>query len=170
MTRPFDWYGLWTPEQSPLEIVVRSTIIYLGVLVLLRIVGRKELARYSTSDILLLLLLSQGLRQTLVGSDKSLTSGFLAVGTLLGLNVLVSWLSFRSRRFAAVVRGRPTKLVSEGRPVEEALRRSRLTVEEIRARLRRYGIDRLESVDSAWLESDGTITFVLRDGARPKPV
>jgi uncharacterized membrane protein YcaP (DUF421 family) len=170
MTRPFDWYQLWTPELSPLEIVVRSTLVYLGALVLLRVVGRKELARYSPSDFLFVLLLSQALRQTLVGSDKSLTSGFVALATLLGVNLLLSRLSFRSRRFAAVVKGRPTRLVSDGRPVEEALRRSRFTLEEIRSRLRRYGIDRLELVDSAWLELDGNITFVLRAGAHPAPV
>jgi uncharacterized membrane protein YcaP (DUF421 family) len=165
--KPFDWYQLWTPELSPLEIVVRCTIVYLGALVLLRIAGRKELARYSPSDFLLILLLSQGLRQTLVGSDKSLTSGFVALATLLALNLVISWLSFGSRHLATLVRGCPKQLVSDGRPIEEALRRSRFTVEEIRSRLRRYGIDRLEWVDSAWLELDGNITFVLRAGARP---
>ncbi len=165
--KPLDWHRLWTPELSPLEIVVRATIVYLGVLVLLRLVGRKELARYSPFDFLLILLVSQGLRQTLVGSDKSLTSGFLAVGTLLVLDLLLSWLTFRSRRVAAVVEGLPSKLVEDGRPIEEALRRSRFSVEELRARLRRYGIDRLEAVESAWLERDGNVTFVLRAGVRP---
>jgi uncharacterized membrane protein YcaP (DUF421 family) len=165
--KPFDWTQLWTPELSPLEIVVRATIVYLGVLVLFRLVGRKELARYSPFDFLLILLLSQGLRQTLVGSDRSLTSGFLAVATLLGLDLLLSWLSFRSRRFAALVEGRPSKLVEDGRPIEEALRRSRFSLDELHARLRRYGIDRLEAVESAWLECDGNVTFVLRAGARP---
>ncbi len=165
--RPFDWHQLWAPELSPLEIVVRATIVYLGVLVLFRLVGRKELARYSPFDFLLILLVSQGLRQTLVGSDKSLTSGFLAVATLLALDLLLSWLSFRSRRFAGVVEGFPSKLVEDGRPIEEALRRSRFSLDELRARLRRYGIDRLEWVESAWLERDGNVTFVLRAGARP---
>jgi uncharacterized membrane protein YcaP (DUF421 family) len=165
--KPIDWQQLWTPELSPLEVVLRATIIYLGVLALFRLVGRKELARYSPFDFLLILLVSQGLRQTLVGSDKSLTSGFVAVGTLFGIDLLLSWLSFRSRRFAALVQGRPSKLVEDGRPIEEALRRSRFSIDEIRSRLRRYGVDRLDAVESAWLERDGNVTFVLRAGARP---
>ncbi len=165
--RPFDWHALWAPELSPLEIIVRAVIIYLGVLILLRIVGRKELARYSPFDFLLILLVSQGLRQTLVASDKSLTSGLLSVVTLLAMDLLLSWLSFRSRRVAAIVEGKPSKLVEDGRPIDEALRRSRFSVEDIVARLRRYGIDRLDAVESAWLEQDGNVTFVLRAGARP---
>ena len=165
--RPFDWAGLWKPELSPLEIVCRAVLVYLAALLLFRIVGRKELARYSPFDFLLILLVSQALRQTLVANDQSLTSGLLSLGTLLGLDLLFSWSSFRSRRVAALVQGRPRKLVEEGRPVDEELRHSRFTLEELQSRLRRYGIDRLEAVESAWLERDGNVTFVLRPGARP---
>lgn len=165
--RPFDWGALWKPEISPLEIVFRAVVIYAAALALFRLAGRKELARYSPFDFLLILLVSQALRQTLVASDKSLTSGLLSLATLLGLDLLFSWSSFRSRRVAALVQGRPRKLVEHGRPIDAALRRSRFTVDELQARLRRYGIDRLEAVESAWLERDGNITFVLRLGARP---
>ncbi len=164
--RPFDWAELWKPELSPLEIVLRAVIIYVAALALFRLVGRKELARYSPFDFLLVLLVSQALRQTLVASDKSLTSGLLSLVTLLGLDLLASWFSFRSRRFATLVEGNPRKLVDDGRPIEAAMRRSRFTVEELESRLRRYGIDRLEAVESAWLERDGNVTFVLRQGVR----
>lgn len=168
--RPFDWTSLWRPELSPLEIVCRAAVIYLAALVLFRIAGRKELARYSPFDFLLILLASQALRQTLVASDKSLTSGLLSLATLLGLDLVFSWASFRSPRIGALVQGRPRKLVEDGRPLEAALRRSRFTVDELRSRLRRYGIDRLDAVESAWLERDGNVTVVLRGGARPSRV
>jgi uncharacterized membrane protein YcaP (DUF421 family) len=162
-----DWTAMWKPELSPLEIVLRAVIVYLAALSLFRVVGRKELARYSPFDFLLILLVSQALRQTLVASDKSLTSGLLSLVTLLSLDLLFSWSSFRSRRIAALVQGRPRKLVEDGRPIDQELRHSRFTVDDLRARLRRYGIDRLEAVESAWLERDGNVTFVLRFGTRP---
>ncbi len=167
--RPFEWAELWKPELSPVEIVFRAAIIYLAALTLFRIVGRKELARYSPFDFLLILLASQALRQTLVASDKSLTTGLLSLATLLGLDLLFSWISFRSERFGALVQGRPRKLVEHGRPIEEAMRRSRFTVEELRSRLRRYGIDRMDAVESAWLERDGNVTFVLRGSVASAP-
>ncbi len=71
--RPFDWAELWKPGLSPFEIVFRAVVVYLAALFLFRIVGRKELARYSPFDFLLILLASQALRQTLDASDKSLT-------------------------------------------------------------------------------------------------
>ncbi len=165
--RPFDWAALWRPELSPLEIVFRAVVVYAVALALFRIVGRKELARYAPFDFLLILLVSQALRQTLVAGDKSLTSGILSLATLLALDLLLSWSSFRNRRVGALVQGRPRKLVEDGRPIDEELRHSRFTVDELRSRLRRYGIDRLEAVESAWLERDGNVTFVLRLGAGP---
>jgi len=165
---PIDWHQMWVPELSPLEVVVRAVVVYLIVLALFRVIGRKELSRYSPFDFLLVLLVSQALRQTLVGSDKSLTGGLLSLATLLGLDLLLSWLSFRSRRLAALLEGSPSKLVQDGRPIVEALRRSRFSLDEIQSRLRRYGIDRLEWVESAWLERDGNVTFVLRSGAVPR--
>ncbi len=160
-----DWRTMWSPELSPLEIVLRAVIVYLVALVLFRIAGRKELARYSPFDFLLILLISQALRQTLVAGDRSVTSGLLSLGTLVAVDVTFSWCSFRSRRVATLVEGQPRKLLEHGRPLDEALLRSRFTVDELRARLRRYGVDRLEAVESAWLERDGNVTFVLRGGA-----
>lgn len=162
-----DWETMWSPELSPLEIVLRAAVVYVAGLILFRLAGRKELARYSPFDFLLILMISQALRQTLVASDRSLTSGLLSLGTLLALDVLFSWSSFRSRRVATVVEGQPRKLLQDGQPLHDALQRSRFTVDELQARLRRYGIDQLEAVESAWLERDGNVTFVLRGGARP---
>lgn len=166
--KPIDWHQMWVPELSPLEVVVRAAVVYLIVLALFRLAGRKELSRYSPFDFLLILLVSQALRQTLVGSDKSLTNGLVSLATLLGLDLLLSWLSFRSRRFAALVEGRPRNLVQDGRPIVEALKRSRFSLDDLQSRLRRYGIDRLECVESAWLEGDGNVTFILRSGAGPR--
>ncbi len=166
--RTIDWGTMLSPELSPLEIVLRAVIVYAVALVLFRIVGRKELARYSPFDFLLILMISQALRQTLVASDKSLTSGLLSLATLLALDLLLSTLSFRHRRIATLVEGQPRKLLDDGRPLHDALRRSRFTLDELQSRLRRYGVERLEAVESAWLERDGNVTFVLRAGARPQ--
>lgn len=167
--KPFVWHELWQPRWSPLEVVVRSALVYLVLWLMFRLVGRKELSRYSTFDFAVVLLVTQALRETLVGDDRSLTTGFIALGTILGLDLLLSWLSFRSSLLAALFEGRPRKLMEAGKVIEPALRRSRFTRDELVSRLRRYGIDRLDEVDSAWLERDGKVTFVVRAGPARRP-
>jgi uncharacterized membrane protein YcaP (DUF421 family) len=166
--KPFVWSTLWEPELSPVEVLVRSAIVYLGLLVVFRLIGRKELSRYSPFDFAVILLVATALRKSLVGDDDSLTTAFVALGTILGLDVLLSWLAFRSRLLARVLEGPPRQLVDDGKPIDEALRRSRFTREELVSRLRKYGIDRLEDVQSAWLERDGHVTFVIRGALLPR--
>ncbi len=165
--RSFDWQSLWQPHVPPLEVIVRATFVYLGLWLLFRVIGRKELSRYSTFDFAVVLLVTVSLRRTLVVDDDSLTTGFVALGTLFALELLFSWISHRSRRAAVLLEGRPQKLVEDGRPVEENMRRQRFSRDELVSRLRRYGIDRLEEVESAWLERDGNVSFVLRGRERP---
>jgi uncharacterized membrane protein YcaP (DUF421 family) len=164
--KPFDFARMWIPEWSPLEVAVRAAIIYLFVQILFRLAGRKELARYSTSDVALLFLVSTAARKSIVGEDSSLTAAMVALATIVGLDVLFSWLSFRSRRVADVVEGPPRKLVHGGRVDEEELRRTRISRDELVAHLRGHGRTRLEDVEEAYLERSGKITFVFREAER----
>jgi uncharacterized membrane protein YcaP (DUF421 family) len=164
--KPFDWHGIWAPEMHPLEVIFRVSMVFLFSQLVLRLLGRKELGRYSTFDLALLFLLTVCLRRTLVGDDDSLTTGFLALATLGAWDRFFSWLSFRDRGAARMLEGRPLELVHEGELVHENLRKSRISRRELLSQLRSRGRDDLGSVRAAFLEPNGRVTFLFREASQ----
>jgi uncharacterized membrane protein YcaP (DUF421 family) len=162
---PIDMEALWIPKQPPLETVLRATLIYLAVHLLLRLAGRKELSRYSSFDVAVIVLVTVAVRRAVTVDDASITTALLALAILIGWDVFFSWLTFRSVMASKILRGSPRLLVKDGRPLEGALRTSRISLDELRARLRVYGTQDLSAVEEGYLETDGKLTFVLR--ARP---
>lgn len=162
--KPFDWHGLWTPEMHPLEVIFRVSMVYLFAQLVLRLLGRKELGRYATFDLVLLFLLTVCLRRTLVGDDNSLTTGFLALATLGAWDWLFSWLSFRYRGAARMLEGSPRELVREGRLVHHNLRKTHISKRELLSQLRAKGKEDLGQVRAAYLEPNGQVTFLFQQG------
>lgn len=158
------WRELLVPTWPPWLVVLRATAVYLFLLVLFRLYGRQELARNSPFDLAVLLVVTTALRTTLVGDDKSLTSGFLSLGTLFTLDWLASVAAFRSHRVRVLVEGRARVLVRDGKPVERELRRAHLSESDLVAMLREKGTEDLGKVRLATLERSGTVTFLMKDG------
>lgn len=157
-----DWGRLWQPEHHPLETVLRAAVAYVFVHVSFRAVGRKELGRHSTYEIVLLLFVSVAMRQTIVGNDASLTTGLIGMGTLLLVDALVAWIVRKSPRAARIIDGPVRELVRDGRPDEAAMRRARVTREQLLATLREHGRERLDGVRRAYLERSGRISVIFR--------
>jgi uncharacterized membrane protein YcaP (DUF421 family) len=141
--------------------MLRASVVYFVVQIVFRNIGTREQSRYATHDLALLLLVAVAARQSIVGPDASLTSAILGLATLAGLDWLLSYLSFRSPRFAKLVEGPVCRLIREGRIQEMALRRTRISREDILAQLREHGVGSLEQVKDAYLERSGRINFVL---------
>ena len=156
-----DWAALWRVEQPPLETIVRASLIYLAVHLLLRLAGRKELSRYSSFDLAVIFLVTVAVRRAITVDDASISTAVLALTTLIAWNVFFSWLTFRSQTAAKVLKGTPRLLVRDGRPPEEALSETRIGMDELMARLRVYGTQDLALVQEAYLEADGKVTFVF---------
>lgn len=160
---PFDWHEMWVPKWNPAMVIFRAAVIYFFIQIAFRVVGRKELARYSTFDIAVLFLLTTAVRQSIVGDDKSLTSAFIGLSTILSLDRLLSYLSFRSPTLARFLEGPVPRLVRDGQPDDEALRRHRISREELMAQLRqKHGVESFAEVRAAYLERSGRVSFVLR--------
>lgn len=157
-----DLQGMFVPELPPQEVIARATIVYAVVLLLFRLLGRGQKARNAPFDLAVMFLVGSALRKTIVADDPSVTSGALGLATLFVLDWLVSFVTWKHERFSLLVEGRPRQIVKDGRPIEEALARSRLNVHELRERLRQQGTDRLEKVQAAFVERDGKVTFLLR--------
>lgn len=156
-----DWRGLWIPTLHPLETILRALMVYLFAQLALRAVGRKELSRYATYDVVLLFLLATALRRTLVSNDSSLTTGFLSLATLGAMDWLFSYLSFKSGTAARALLGPVRELVREGQLNERNLRRCHISRDELLSALREHGRESLEGVRAAYLEPSGKITFLF---------
>lgn len=143
-----------------MDLVVRAVVAFLFVLLLTRVVGRRELSSLQPFDLILLVMIGDLVQQGVTQNDFSLT-GMLLVGSTIGvLAVLVSWTSFRFPKLRPVLDGEPVVVVQEGKPIEKNLRRNRLTVEELQAAARQEQIGSLDDVQWAVLETSGRISFI----------
>ncbi len=154
------WPGTW---HNLLEVVLRTGVIYLFVVVGVRLSGKREVGQMTPFDLTLLLLLSNAVQNAMVGPDNSLVGGIIAAATLLVLNYLVAELSGANRRFRKFVQGSPTLLVHNGQIISAHMAREHVTVDELQRSLREHGISCVDEVALAVLEVDGSISILKYD-------
>ena len=148
-----------------MDLVARALIAFLFVLLLTRVVGRRELSSLQPFDLILLVMIGDLVQQGVTQNDFSIT-GMLLVGSTIGLlTVLVSWTSFRFPRLRPVLDGEPVIVVQDGEPIRKNLDRNRLTLDELRAAARQEQIGSLDDVQWAVLETSGRISFIPKDQA-----
>ncbi len=146
-----------------MDIVVRAFFAYLFVVVVTRVIGRRELSTLEPFDLILLVVIGDLLQQGVTQSDYSFTGILLAVGVFAFMTVATSYLGFRFPRVRPLLEEKPLILVEDGRLIERNLSRERMTPEEVAAEARLQKIDSLEKVQWAVLESSGKISFIPKD-------
>ena len=142
------------------EIAIRTAIVYLAILFGLRLFGKRELGQMSTGDLVMILLIANAVQNAMVGADVSLQGGLVAAAVLLVVNRLVAEARLRSPLVSRLFEGQPTVLVERGRLLSAHIHRQGLSEEDLWMALREHGIDRLEDVQLAVLETDGSISIV----------
>jgi uncharacterized membrane protein YcaP (DUF421 family) len=147
-----------------MDIVIRAAVVFVLILLLTRVVGRRELGSMEPFDLILLVVIGDLIQQGVTQQDNSLTGAALAITTIALLTVFVAFLSARSRRLRRVFEGAPIVLVSDGEIVESNLRRERLTVEELAAEARLQQVSSLDDVRFAVLETSGKISVIPKAG------
>jgi uncharacterized membrane protein YcaP (DUF421 family) len=148
-----------------MDIVLRAIAVFFFLLLLTRVIGRRELSSLQPLDLILLIILGDAVQQGLTQDDYSLTGSFLAVGTIAILQVFVSWLGWRFKPLRVVLDGEPIIVVQDGKLIERNLKRERLTPEEVAEEARAQNIAHLEQVRYAILETNGRITFITGDAS-----
>src|SRR6476469_3776496 len=144
------------------ELVLRRVLVYLFLIVLLRITGKRQVGQLAPFDLVLLLVLSNAVQNSMNGGDNSLTGGLVSAATLIALNYLVGIATFRSKRIETLVEGRPEVLVHNGKLFEDVLARAQLTRHELNSALRQAGCTCVEEVHTAILENNGAISVTSR--------
>jgi uncharacterized membrane protein YcaP (DUF421 family) len=143
-----------------MDIVIRSILAFAFLFLLLRVIGRRELSTLEPLDLILLIVIGDLIQQGVTQNDLSFTGIFLAVGTFAVLVVAVSFLGARVRVLRRVLGADPLIIVQDGKVIEKALRRERMTPEEVAAEARQNQIASLDDVQWAVLEGNGRISFI----------
>jgi uncharacterized membrane protein YcaP (DUF421 family) len=146
-----------------MDVALRAIVIFGLVLVVTRVVGRRELSSMEPFDLILLVVVGDLIQQGVTQSDYSLTGTLIVLSVIAVMTVLTSYVSFRFPRARATLEGEPIVLVEHGEIIERNLRRERMTHDEIAAEARLAQIADLEQVHLAVLETNGRISFVCEE-------
>lgn len=153
---------MWNIAVPIWELVVRSVVVYGFLLVLLRITGKRQVGQLAPFDLVLLLVLSNAVQNSMNAGDNSLVGGLISATTLVALNFGLGYATFKSKRLEAVIEGRPELIVHNGKVFQEAMTRAKLTHHELDAALRQAGCACVDDVQAAILENNGSISVVPR--------
>jgi uncharacterized membrane protein YcaP (DUF421 family) len=144
------------------ELVVRGAVVYVFLLVLLRITGKRQVGQLAPFDLVLLLVLSNAVQNSMNGGDNSLVGGLVSAATLVGLNYGVGVATYKSKKIESLIEGRPQILIHNGKLFEDVVAKARITHRELAAALRLTGVSCVEEVHTAILENSGEISVVAK--------
>lgn len=147
------------------EIIIRSVAIYVFLIAILRLTGKRQIGQLSPFDLVLLLVLSNSVQNAMNGGDNSLIGGIISAVTLILLNYIIGRLTYKNKFMEAIIEGRPQVLIHDGKLFEDVLEREQLTRHELNAALREAGCATIEEVHFAVLENNGKISVkaIARD-------
>jgi uncharacterized membrane protein YcaP (DUF421 family) len=151
------------------ELIFRGLVVYLALLLLLRLTGKRQVGQLAPFDLVLLLVLSNAVQNAMNGGDNSLVGGLISAVTLITLNSLLGYVTYRSQKLEAIIEGRPEVLIHNGKLYPGVMASARLTHHELNAALRQAGCAAVEDVKYAVLENNGSISVVPR-GAQADPL
>jgi uncharacterized membrane protein YcaP (DUF421 family) len=157
-----DWNGMLTTDSAELfELVIRGTIMYLAIFVLLRVLRRGGVGP-STPDVLLIVVIADAAQNGMAGAYQSVPAGLMLILVIIGWSVVLDTIAYRFPRFGRLVQPAATKLVNDGVMVHRNLRRNLISRDELMTAVHDAGLEQLSDVRTAFLEGDGSITVVAR--------
>jgi uncharacterized membrane protein YcaP (DUF421 family) len=157
---------MWNMAVPWWELIFRGVVVYLFLLLLLRITGKRQVGQLAPFDLVLLLVLANAVQNSMNAGDNSLVGGLITAATLIALNFLVSFVTHRNKKLEAIVEGRPQILIHNGKLFVDVMEKAQLTHHELNAALRRSGCSSVAEVHSAIMENNGAISVVaIKDKA-----
>ena len=153
---------MWAMSVPWWEFVVRGVVVYVFLLVFLRLTGRRQTGQYAPFDLVLLLILSNAVQNSMNAGDNSLVGGLISAATLITCHVGLAHLTFRFAWMERLIDGKPQVLVRDGRVDGALMRKELLSTDDLEAALRASGVLDVHEVARATIETNGQITVVLR--------
>ena len=140
------------------ELVVRGLVVYVFLIVLLRLTGKRQIGQLSPFDLVLLLILSNAVQNSMNAGDNSLVGGLISATTLVAVNYLVGFVAFKSKKLEAIIEGRPQVIIHQGKLFEDVMNEAKLTRQELDSTLRQSGYFAIKDIKLAILENNGSVT------------
>jgi uncharacterized membrane protein YcaP (DUF421 family) len=159
---------MWQLGTPVIEKMLRPAVVYLFLVVLLRIFGKRELAQLNPFDLVVLLSLSNTVQNAIIGDDNSVTGGLIGAFTLMSVNYLVVRFLFKHRRLDQVLEGSPTVLIEDGQLLKSALAKELLTRSELMTALHRQGFSKISEVRRCTLEPGGGFAIQAKQPSTPE--
>lgn len=146
------------------RVLIVGILAYVALVAILRVSGKRTLTKFNAFDLVVTVALGSTLATILLNKDVTLAEGILALSLLIYLQYVITWLSVRAPRFQHLVKAEPTLVAHEGQFLDDALRRERVTREEVEAALRSSGMSDISQAKSVILETDGSISVIGKGG------
>jgi uncharacterized membrane protein YcaP (DUF421 family) len=160
----FDIVAALTPDVSLFETIVRGIVTYFAILVLLRVILRGRTSAVAMSDLLVLVLIADAAQNAMAAEYHSITNGLVLVATIILCSFALDWVGYRSERVRRWTHPERKPLVVDGRIVRTALAEELITEDELHTQLRLNGVDALADVKAVYLEGNGEVSVIKRDG------
>lgn len=142
------------------ELIGRGLLIYFFLILLLRATGKRQIGQMSPFDLVLLMVLSNAVQNSMVGGDNSVTAGLILAVTLVTANWIVGKITSSSKTMEILIEGSPQVLFHNGKVYEKILSEDQITRQELIAAVHKAGYDNLDEIRTAILENDGTISVI----------
>ena len=153
---------MWALSLPWWEFILRGAVVYAFLILILRVSGKRQVGQLAPFDLVLLLVLSNAVQNSMNGGDNSLLGGIISATTLIAVNYAVGLVTFKSKKLEQIIEGRPMVLIHNGQLFEDVMARAQLTHHELNSALRQAGCDCVSEVHCAILENNGAITVTQR--------
>ncbi|MGE5464475.1 MAG: DUF421 domain-containing protein [Syntrophothermus sp.] len=157
-----DWKTIFLPDVPLLEIILRASVMYISLFILLRVILKRQTGSIGMTDILLITLLADASQNAMAGEYTSIIDGIVLVSTIIFWNYAFDWLSFRFDWFGRLIEPPPLLLIKDGNLLRRNMRKELITEDELMSQLREQGLDDPTQVKEAYMESDGQFSVVQR--------
>jgi uncharacterized membrane protein YcaP (DUF421 family) len=161
-----DWKSIFSLDVPVAEIMLRGSVIYISLFILLRVVLKRQAGSLGMTDLLLITLIADASQNAMAGEYRSLPSGIILVSTIIFWSYALDWLSFKFPWFSRLIEPPPLLLIRDGKLLRKNMRRELITEQELLSQLREQGLDDAGKVKEAYMESDGHISVVKDERSR----
>ena len=158
-----DWREIFVPESSLAGVIVRGTLTYLLLFLILRFFLKRQTGVIGTADLLVVVLVADAAQNAMAAEYKSITEGALLVFTIVFWDYAVDWLGYRFPALQRFVRPPPLRLIQDGRMLFRNMHQEMITAEELNSQLRQQGIESCDEVKEAFIEGDGRISIIKKE-------
>lgn len=165
---PVDWHKMFVPSVSPLELVLRGSVMYLAILAAMR-VFRRQAGSLNTADLLVVVLVADAAQNGMASEYYSVTEGLVLIATIYAWNYLLDVAAYRWPAVHRLLNAPPLPLVKDGKVVRRNLRQEMLTLDDLMEQLREQGVERLSEVRHCCLEGDGHLSVIRRKEGEEGP-